>query len=215
MSRFWFVHRSLETACLKDSWLYRSEVSEEVVWLPGDGWDVDDVEGAVPDSAAAWLVAEIKVQRPARVCQTGFNYGLSAFMMLCAARALGLNTTVTSWDIGHNACAERYLFSSGRIRCVCTGNILRARSRLYRHRSNRLVHAHLQSGQQSRPETYRLGTRRLRPASWTGTSLGGTPSSSATRSRPCRRRPGPATGRSWTAGTPTRSPSRTCGTSRA
>ena len=76
LSRFWFVHRSLETACLKDSWLYRSEVSEEVVWLPGDGWDVDDVEGAVPDSAAAWLVAEIKVQRPARVCQTGFNYGL-------------------------------------------------------------------------------------------------------------------------------------------
>ena len=102
----WYRERPLENSCVVDSWRYRSDVSATVVALPSDGAEVSHVEGAVPDSAAAWLVAEVKVHRPERVCQTGFNYGLSAFMLLCAARKLGLNTTVESWDLGEHAYVE-------------------------------------------------------------------------------------------------------------
>lgn len=71
--------------------------------LPGNGEDIDFVEGGLTEAQFLHLgaLAQAEFQRLSRpleftACQTGFNYGNSAFAFLCFAPA----AAVLSWDLG-------------------------------------------------------------------------------------------------------------------
>ena len=79
--------------------------------MPEDGVDVSrfteeglhylNLEGSVSERQIAFLAALASADRPRQICQTGFNYGLSAFALLCGTVRL-VNTTVLSWDLGQH-----------------------------------------------------------------------------------------------------------------
>lgn len=81
--------------------------------IPPNGENVDFVEGGSPDDAFTYLGRVVRKelarahassltssqgQAQGVVCQTGFNYGTSAYAFLCMARA----ARVFSWDLGYH-----------------------------------------------------------------------------------------------------------------